>query len=266
MTPTIDHTFADDGETTKGSHLMAKAPTVRTEIIAFLGEWAAALDKDGLITTPIPELADAWDAWRIKHKLPAVSMGERNFRQALARMESLGLLEVARRGRDIVSLRLSEPPAPSAVERIRSLERERAMLSGRFVRGSKDLGKDLVAMRTPAINAYVRRRRDVEAAMAAYRKIGDAPAALRDQIDPLGEEALALKERVLRNEVELIAWRALGAEHGLSVESVGVDLSLLSSSVDAERNSEGLAGRSIKDITSASPKRKAQPAEVAKAR
>lgn len=191
---------------------MPKAPTIRTELLEFLEEHGPD------ISTPIGELFVQWLAWRGVHHLSAATETERSFRQALSRLEQLGRLRVDRQRRKITGLRLLEPPPPGAAERIRRLERERAAFYGRFVEASEGAEKDLFGQRTPHLNGYVKQRRSIERARRDFLANGLDPNTIRAKVDPLGEEALALKERLLRVETELLAWRELGAKQHLSPE------------------------------------------------
>jgi hypothetical protein len=190
---------------------MPKTPTTRFEMRDYL----ATLPSP--ITTPVNELFAGWLEYRRTRGLPPASSQIRAFRGVLARMEELGELRVVRtpEGR-FDGLELTDPPAPGLLDRIRSLERERAMLYGRFIEASGGAGTDLYGMRTPALNAYVRRRRAIEQARRTFRDSGMDPTLVAAELNPLGEEALALKERVLRLEVELLAYRELGAAKRLA--------------------------------------------------
>ena len=190
---------------------MPKTPTTRFEMRDYL----ATLPSP--ITIPVSALFEGWLDYRRTHNLPPASTKIRAFRGVLARMEEMGELRVVRTPEGkFEGLELTEPPPPGTLDRIRSLERERAMLYGRFIEASGGAGNDLYGMRTPALNEYVRRRRAIEQARRTFRDTGMDPTLVAAELDPLGEEALALKERVLRLEVELLAYRELGAAKGLT--------------------------------------------------
>jgi hypothetical protein len=138
---------------------------------------------------------------------------------------------------------------------MRALERERAITHGRFYEASAASGKDLFGMRTPALNAYVRQRRTVEEARRSFSASGMDPAQITFTPDPLAEEALALKERVLRLEVELLAWRELGRERDLApalpIEPVAL--------------AEASAGPAAREAPATAAKRARRPAAVSRA-
>jgi hypothetical protein len=190
---------------------MPKPPTIRLELREFL----ASMEQP--IRTPIPDLFESWIAWRHAHDLSGGSVHVRAFRGILSRMEELGELTVSRTPEGkIIEMAVAAPPPPGELDRMRALERERAIIHGRFYEASAASGKDLFGMRTPALNAYVRQRRTVEEARRSFSASGMDPAQIAFTPDPLAEEALALKERVLRLEVELLAWRELGRERDLT--------------------------------------------------
>jgi hypothetical protein len=192
---------------------MPKTPTTRFEMRDYLATLTSP------IYLPVTELFEGWIAYRTERGLPPASSQIRAFRGVLARMEELGELRVVRTAEGkFDGLELTDPPAPGALDRIRSLERERAMLYGRFIEASGGAGNDLYQMRTPALNAYVRRRRAIEQARRTIRDSGMDPTMVAAELDPLGEEALALKERVLRLEVELLAYREVAAVRGIVPE------------------------------------------------
>jgi len=190
---------------------MPKPPTVRLELREFL----ALLPQP--IRTPIPELFESWMTWRRSRNLPGGSVHVRAFRGVLSRMEELGELTVVRTAEGkIMEMAIAAPPPPGELDRMRALERERAIIHGRFYEASVASGKDLFGMRTPALNAYVRQRRTVEEARRSFSASGMDPKQVTFTPEPLAEEALALKERVLRLEVELLAWRELGRARDLA--------------------------------------------------
>lgn len=184
---------------------MPKTPTIRFEMREYLATLSSPINE------PVNDLYTGWIAYRISRGLKPASSKVRAFRGVLARMEELGELRVVRTPEGkIEGLELTDPPAPGQLERIRSLERERAMLYGRFIEASGGAGNDLYGMRTPALNEYFRRRRAIETARRSFADSGMDPQLVAATLDPIGEEALALKERVLRLEVELIGYRTAG--------------------------------------------------------
>lgn len=189
---------------------MPKAPTMRSELIAFLGEQPQPIRES------ITKLSQMWNTWRADHNLLNAGQTERSFRQAIARAEELGFVRLLRDGRPITGIEMVADAPLLAVDNIRRLERERAMLAGRFVEASDEADRDLLGMRTPALNGYVRRRRTMEKARREYAAAGLNPKKVQVEVEPLGEEALALKERLIRNELELLAWRDLGAQQGIA--------------------------------------------------
>jgi hypothetical protein len=229
---------------------MPKPPTIRLELREFL----ASMPQP--VRTPIPELFGAWIAWRRSQDLPGGSVHVRAFRGILSRMEELGELTVARTPEGkIVEMTVTTPPPPGELDRMRALERERAIIHGRFYEASAASGKDLFGMRTPALNAYVRQRRTVEEARRSFSASGMDPAQITFTPDPLAEEALALKERVLRLEVELLAWRELGRERDLApalpIEPVAL--------------AEASAGPAAREAPATAAKRARRPAAVSRA-
>lgn len=188
--------------------IMPKAPTLRYEVRDFLGTLPQP------ITMPVtPDLHAAWLAYRAAQGLPPASVAVRSFRQVLNRMEEIGELRVARDEAGIMrSIELTSPPEPRLLERVRALERERAIVHGRFVEASPAAALDLPETRTPALNEYLRRRRAIEEARKLLARSGMDPATVTAELDPLGEEALALKERVLRLELELLDLRGSTSE------------------------------------------------------
>jgi hypothetical protein len=188
---------------------MARAPELAAEAVEFLSE---TYGRE--VEPPIRAVYERWTRWREERALPPGANHERLFRQLLDRLEAMGLLAIDRSGGSITRLRLVAPPPPGYAERIRRLRRERAIARGGFANASPDAGEDLPDTRTPTLNAYVRRRRAAERAREELERAGLDASSLADQLDPLGEEALALKERSLRVELELRAWRAAGARLG----------------------------------------------------
>lgn len=195
---------------------MARAPELAAEAVEFLSE---VYGRE--IPTPIRAVYERWAAWRAERGLAPGANHERLFRQLLDRLEAMGLLHVERTAGSIIALRLLEPPAPGYAERIRRLRRERTIARGGFASASPDAAEDLPDTRTPTLNAYVRRRRAAERAREELERAGLDASSIADQLDPLGEEALALKERSLRVEIELRAWRAAGARLGFAPDPLG---------------------------------------------
>jgi hypothetical protein len=200
---------------------MPKPPTARAELLEYLAEHGQHID------IPIATLAKDWPEWRTAHDLPPVAEGDgdRNFRQAIARLEAQGRVALTRAGRQITAIKLREMPKPGEAARLRRFESERSALSGRMTRASNDVAFDLPDLRTPMLNAYVAHRRAIEDALEAYERRGLKVVESRTRVDPLGEEAIALKERILRIEPELNAWRRLGAERGLALDHADIDRS-----------------------------------------
>jgi hypothetical protein len=207
---------------------MPKSPVVRTELMQFLAE------RGDRIETPIGELSKEWQQWRARKRLPEATTTERAFRQALSRLDELGRIRIVHAQaledgkpvqlRAIERIELLEPPPPGSAERIRQLVRERKALAGEFVEASGGAERQLDGLRTPHINAYIRQRREYEATRRRWLKRGLDPDLLpeRSLLNPLGEEALALKERLLRVENELLGWRRVAARHGLSLDDEAI--------------------------------------------
>lgn len=180
---------------------MSRIPTVRAEGLEFLQE----VYGEGEHRVPISEVHARWLAWREGAGLPPAATNQRTFRQMLDRLEDLGEIRQLREGAAITGIEvLAASDGAGLGERLRHLERERALLWGRAIAVSPDAGQDLWNMPTPALNAYVRKRAASMAARQALRAQGIDPSAVPDMIEPLGEEGLAIKERVLRLEKELI--------------------------------------------------------------
>jgi hypothetical protein len=195
---------------------MARAPELAAEAVEFLSE---TYGKQ--IPMPIRGVYDRWTRWREERGLPPGANHERLFRQLLDRLEAMNLLRIERSGGSITGLVLLEPPPPGYAERMRRLRRERSIARGGFATASPEAGEDLPDTRTPALNAYVRRRRAAERAREELERAGLDGRPIADQLDPLGEEALALKERSLRVELELRGWRAAGARLGFGPDPLG---------------------------------------------
>ena len=180
---------------------MSRIPTIRAEGLEFLQEVLG----EGEHRLPITEIHVKWLAWREGAGLPPAATNQRTFRQMLDRLEDLGEIRQLREGSAIVGVEVIGGHGGAGLgERLRHLERERALLWGRAVEVSPDVGRDLWNMPTPALNAYVRKRAASMAARRALLSQGIDPATFPDMVDPIGEEELALKERVLRLEKELI--------------------------------------------------------------
>lgn len=206
---------------------MPKPPTMRSELLEFLSS------QPQPITSSITELAEQWNTWRAERGLPPMASTERSFRQAISKSEELGFLRMKRRGRNVRSITIVSDAPLLAVDSMRRLERERAALSGRFTDSSTEMGRDLLGLRTPALNAYVRQRRAVEKVRREYAIVGLSAKQVPFTANPLGEEALALKERLVRVELELLAWRELGSEIGREPQHVP-NSELLLDTADAE--------------------------------
>lgn len=193
---------------------MPRQATVLAEVLAFIA------DQGGRVERPVVTLARDWDGWRSQHHLERAASGTQTFRQALLRAEQAGYIRLLRADSKVTGVEVIGQVEPDAAARLRLLERERASFAGKFRQASPDAARDLFDLRTPALSAYLRRRRVVEKARREFERNGLDPAAIGPQLDPLGEEALALKERAVRTDIELMGWRALGERMGLKPDPV----------------------------------------------
>lgn len=189
-------------------------PPLRSPLRADLRDFLA--DEPSPVMASVRALADRWDQYRAASGLPQAASGERAFRQLLHRAEQAGEIRLLRTADGaIAGAELANPPAGSA-ERMRRLRTERLHLARRYAPAEPGIERDLPQLPTPALNAYVRRRRVYEQARRDFERNGIDPDGIADIREPLGEEALALKERVVRLEGELLAWRRLGGSKGIT--------------------------------------------------
>lgn len=189
-------------------------PTLRSPLRAELRDFLA--DQPSPVMASVRALADRWDRHRATVGLPRAASGERAFRQLLTRAEEAGEIRMLRNSEGaIIGVELADPPEGSA-ERMRRLRTERLHLTRRYAPAEPGIERDLPELPTPALNAYVRRRRVYEQARRDFERNGLDPAGIADIREPMGEEALALKERVVRLEGEVLAWRRLGAERQIA--------------------------------------------------
>lgn len=190
---------------------MSAVSVVRSEAREFLESIA---DRRGEIAGNPGALVERWNAWRSGQGLPPAADNVKGFRTLITQMERVGLLEQIRseperslpQGREVTGIRLgSERATPLLAERIRRLARERAIARGRVeTAASPGIEAPVLGIATPALAAYLRRRRDYGA--RRYRSIvAGGPPPDPELIEPLGEEALALKERLARLELEFVA-------------------------------------------------------------